>query len=190
MNSNEFQILWQNFEFWLKKNTFFDGALNKGASEEEFNVAENTMSIRLPECFKEVYRVHNGQSINYPGVFPDGVLLPLDQIISHWKNWKVLENQNVFANIKSTPSEGVNPVWWDNKWIPIIYDESGNFCCIDLNPALVGNKGQIISFWRDSPERQIISLSYGEWFKQNVCSLIEGKYLYNSQIGRFELVEK
>ena len=56
------------------KDDFFEYQLNDGATEEDFERLEEVLGYALPEDFKEIYRIHNGEKEGYLllGAFCDG----------------------------------------------------------------------------------------------------------------------
>jgi cell wall assembly regulator SMI1 len=181
--------LWQNFENWLSENTpHLSGFLHFGATQKEIEKVEEILEITFPHLFKNIYKIHNGQFIDKPGIFPEGTMLPLNEIVRHWKILKKLKDEGHFDGIKTDTPLEIKPIWWSEKWIPFIGDGSGNFLCIDFDPTNTGKAGQIIWFEHDIAEREIIDFSYSNWIEKTLQNMIKGKYQYDYETDMFETV--
>ncbi|MBP8033039.1 MAG: SMI1/KNR4 family protein [Bacteroidia bacterium] len=182
--------LWQNFENWLSNNTpHLIEALKSGATNDDIEKAENNLGVTFPIFFKEIYQIHNGQFIDKPGIFPEGTMLPLNEIVRHWEILKQLKDKGHFDGIETETPMEIKPIWWSEKWIPIIGDGSGNFLCIDFDPTTHGKMGQIIWFEHDIAERGIVDISYFNWFDKTIQHIIEDKYYYDQETDTFEVVD-
>ncbi|GAA4115321.1 hypothetical protein GCM10022393_15460 [Aquimarina addita] len=47
--------------------------------------------------------------------------------------------------------------WWNAHWIPIFSNGGGSYICYDLKGVFTKETGQIIEFWHDYDDRQVIS---------------------------------
>ncbi|ATP40377.1 SMI1/KNR4 family protein [Solibacillus sp. R5-41] len=129
--------------------------LQSGASDEEFQLLEDTLGVLLPEEMKSFYRVYNGQ-VWVTGVNPfvrNLTLSPTSEIIDNW----------IFLQEEFDPDEDVEPdiekelksLLWNSKWIPIAVNGGGDYLCIDTDPSEAGVVGQILYFWHDWGNRSI-----------------------------------
>jgi len=162
------------------KDDFFEYQLNDGATDEDFERLEEVLGYALPEDFKEIYRIHNGEKEGYCLMGEEW--LSIDRIIDEYKIWKELYDDDDFSedgkDYGCSPEEGIKPdFWWNPKWISLTADGGGNGKMIDLDPAPGGTAGQIIQMWHDDPIRSKKTDSlYGFfrgthriWKAENMC---------------------
>lgn len=172
--------LWSRFETWLNENfTEAFNDLNNPVSEEQVNILEKTLSIKLPEEFICYLKKHNGQAGDSGWIIDGSELLSSERIADEWAVWNDLLKGGDFDDCIEERDNGVKPDWWNTKWIPFTYDGSGNHLCIDLDPAESGTYGQIITMWHDDGEREVKAKSFYEWFSQYVQDIENGKYVYH-----------
>lgn len=157
--------------------------LNTGVTEADVQDLENTISAKLPVDFIEFYKVHNGQTTESAGLIECEELLSFDRIKDEWQIWKDLLDQKEFEDTNgpytSTPETGIKNDWWNALWIPITYDGCGNHYCLDLDPTIEGNYGQIIRMWHDSDERTLEATSFKNWLTEYKDNLEKGQLVYS-----------
>jgi cell wall assembly regulator SMI1 len=56
------------------------------------------------------------------------------------------------------------------------YNSSGDFLCLDLDPARPGKPGQIVSFLRADPARELVARDFKSWLSGFAKDLEAGKY--------------
>jgi cell wall assembly regulator SMI1 len=136
--------------------------LPPGASEDAIAAAEQALGFTLPEEVRAWYRAHDGGGDRY--IANNRELLSLDRMVSEWKVWKDLLDQGVFeGNDHSSPGPGVQQKWWIPEWLPVTYDGAGNHDVIDLAPDIDGRVGQIVEFWHDDDDREVIAANLLEF---------------------------
>ncbi|MFN8673556.1 MAG: SMI1/KNR4 family protein [Candidatus Sericytochromatia bacterium] len=152
---------WNKIEAWLSKNEpeLFNSLL-EGASDDEIKKTETILNISFPEDFISCYKKHNG-FVKNKGFIWGWELCSLEEIEKEWKIWNDLEE---LKDLKSDPDKGIKDDWFNNKWIPFLSNGFGDFCCIDLDPAIDGNEGQVITLWHDNPSRTIEASNLKEFF--------------------------
>ena len=183
----EIKIIWNKIEQKLNeiaKPVFED--LNKGATQQDFQLLQNTIKKELPYDFVELYKIHNGQMLENGGGLINGEqLLPIDIIIEELNIWHELLKANTFTDMQAQADEQIINVWWSEYWIPITSDGAGNHYCLDLNPNYKGNFGQIIRVWHDDPHRAFVSDSLTNWLNSFLNDITEGLYHYNEDAFGF-----
>ena len=163
--------------------------LNAGAREADFAKLEQTLGYALPEEFKELYRVANGEP-DIDGVFASDEWLSIDRIISEYAVWKDLYDDGSFQEDDGT-DYGCEPedagikadFWWNPKWIPLSADGGGNGKMIDLDPAPSGTAGQIIQMWHDDAAREKEANSLREFLQNYVQDLEAVRYVLDADYG-------
>ena len=163
--------------------------VNAGASEADFAELEQTLGYALPEEFKELYRVANGEADIY-GVFAGEERLSIERIIDEYDIWQALHADGSFQNDDGSdfgcqPEDaGIKPdFWWNPKWIPLTADGSGNSKMIDLDPAEQGRVGQIIQMWHDDAAREKEAASLREFLQNYVRDLEAGLYVLDAEFS-------
>ncbi len=162
--------------------------LNAGASEADFAELEQTLGYALPEEFKELYRVANGET-DIDGVFAGEEWLSIERIIDEYNIWQELYQNGTFQEDDGTPygcepEAGIKPdFWWNPKWIPLTADGSGNSKMIDLDPSEQGTAGQIIQMWHDDATREKVADSLREFLQNYVRDLEAGLYVLDAEYG-------
>ena len=147
------------------------------------------MGITFPEEVRASYAIHDGQIFgegsepNGYGIFGSKEFFCLQNMVEDWQMMKRLLDAGTFALFQSFPDPQIEPVWWSPEWIPITHDGCANNTCLDMGPSALGNTGQIISFWHDSSERQVIARSYSEWLSNFADDLEAGEYVCSDEYG-------
>ena len=161
--------------------------LNAGASEADFAELEQTLGYALPEEFKELYRVANGET-DIDGVFAGEEWLSIERIIDEYNIWQELYQNGTFQDDGTPygcePEAGIKPdFWWNPKWISLTADGSGNSKMIDLDPSEQGTAGQIIQMWHDDSRREKAANSLREFLENYVRDLEAGLYVLDAEYG-------
>ncbi|MFY0253390.1 SMI1/KNR4 family protein [Chitinophaga sp. 30R24] len=182
------QQYWIRWENWMKQHApKLLYLLQPGATPEAVESLEKLIGTDLPTSFKAFYAIHNGQQKSKTGLVDADQLLAIDDIILQWYHWKDLLDAGTFtwqdSPILSAPDTGIKNDWWNPLWIPITSDGFGNHLCIDLDPALEGNHGQIITLWHDDSHRAIVASSLEAWLEDYLNALEKGDYIFVKKWG-------
>ncbi|MGE7021955.1 SMI1/KNR4 family protein [Solibacillus cecembensis] len=129
--------------------------LQSGASDEEFQLLEDTLGVLLPEEMKSFYRVYNGQ-VWVTGVNPFVRNLTLSTTSEIIDNWIFLQEEfDSDDDVEPDIEKELKSFLWNSKWIPIAVNGGGDYLCIDTDPSEAGVVGQILYFWHDWGNRSI-----------------------------------
>ena len=171
----------ERFKQWLSLN-YSDGLidLNPPATDYEIEELTKILGVELPSDFLNVLRTHNGQKGESAWLFDSQEFLSTHRIIDEFNTWKNLLNTQLQGK-SSTPDEGVKNDWWNTNWIPFTSDGCGDHYCLDLSPTNTGTKGQIITLWYESSEREIVAPSFSLWFEEYVEQLYSGELIYSEE---------
>ena len=171
----------ERFKQWLSLN-YSDGLidLNPPATDYEIEELTKILGVELPNDFLDVLRIHNGQKGESAWLFDSQEFLSTHRIIEEFNTWKNLLNTQLQGK-SSTPDEGVKNDWWNTNWIPFTSDGCGDHYCLDLSPTNIGTKGQIITLWYESSEREIVAPSFSLWFEEYVEQLYSGELIYSEE---------
>jgi cell wall assembly regulator SMI1 len=189
---------WQRIEMWLAANAPpIRKSLRSPAKEPAIEKLQTKLGQTLPADFVESVRVHDGQKADaesglFPaaddvlGALPAWRLLPLSEIASEWAMMKRLTDGGEFAGRKSEPHRGIRDDWWNTSWIPIGDNGGGDYLCLDLAPARRGVAGQVIVFFHDMDDRQLIARSYAAALEKLAKGFESGKYVLDEDGGIVE----
>ena len=174
-------IEFDKFKQWLKIN-YSDGLLdlNPPATQEEIEELNSTLGVDLPNDFIEVLKIHNGQKGESAWLFDSQEFLSTHRILEEFNIWKNLLKTKLQDKV-STPDSGVKNDWWNRKWIPFTSDGCGDHYCLDLDPTATGTKGQVITLWYESEQREIVEKSFSQWFEEYVNQLYSGELFYSKE---------
>lgn len=179
---------WELIKSWIAKNIPKGiESIQLGASDDQASDIEDKLGVIFPSDFKEYYKIHNAQTNSAPPILPSGNLLSLEEILNQWNIWKGLHENGIFATAVSEPNcSSIRDDWWNPNWIPFTHDGHGNHLCLDLAPTENGISGQIISVYHDSPERELISNSFKDWFGGLAQEYESGLFRFNPSNGCIE----
>lgn len=139
--------------------------LQPGASEEDFNLVETTLGVKLPEEMKSFYRVYNGQ-VWESGSNPFVRNLTLSPTFEIIENWNFLQEEfDPEEELELENEVEIKPLLWHSKWIPIAENGGGDYLCIDTDPTESGEAGQILYFWHDWGDRSVEAKSLFEFIE-------------------------
>ena len=171
----------ERFKQWLSLN-YSDGLidLNPPATDYEIEELTKILGVELPNDFLDVLRIHNGQKGESAWLFDSQEFLSTHRIIEEFNTWRNLLNTQLQGK-SSTPDEGVKNDWWNTNWIPFTSDGCGDHYCLDLSPTNTGTKGQIITLWYESSEREIVAPNFSLWFEEYVEQLYSGELIYSEE---------
>lgn len=119
------------------------------AGSEAIKAFEKKLGISLPYDYVNFLK-NNDIEMAFDGGFE---AMPLDRVIRVWEMMKEHLDNGVFddgriehhekEDFGNWKGDYVKKVWWSTKWIPFAEDSCGNMKCIDLDPGINGEKGQI-----------------------------------------------
>jgi cell wall assembly regulator SMI1 len=184
--------LWMKYGDWLVAE-FPEGAraLNPGATDDELAALQAAIGVDLPEDYRTVLRIHNGQQADSVGLLWGNEFLSTTRIHSEWQVMKQLLDEGHFPHRSvSSPENAIKHDWWSPQWIPITSDGSGNLQCLDLSPGPAGTMGQIIDFDHETVHRCVLASSFREAFQNYVKSILAGEYSYSDDYGRLIRVDE
>ncbi|MCP2041422.1 cell wall assembly regulator SMI1 [Neisseria sp. HSC-16F19] len=161
--------------------------LRAGANDTDFARLESLLGFPLPEDFKELYRIHNGEA-GGNSFFMGEEWLSVNRILAEYEMWLYLYEDDGFCEDDSDygceSDDGIKPnYWWNPRWIPFTAGAAGESLMIDLDPAPNGHTGQIIRVWPDDPTRQIIAVSLRELLAGYAEALENNQYIIDPVYG-------
>lgn len=159
-------------------NEHFQPFLNPPATVEEIEHAEKEMNITFPDDLRALYLVHDGEKESGPGLFFGLPFLSLADMLSEWKVWKDLDEDEELNDIDaySVPQFYIKESYANRHWIPISTDFGGNHIGIDFNPDSAGTVGQVINFGRDEEVKYVIAHQISDLLSFITETLRNGPY--------------
>lgn len=178
---------WNRIENWLgAKAPDLLAALSGPASAESFRKLELATQLTLPSDARASYFRHDGQIKEAPPVLGRWWLLKLETSLATWSGMR--ESQAVFdaADPVITTAGAVRKRYWNPRWVPVMFDGTGDFLCLDLDPAPGGRRGQVVWFQKTSKRREVLTPSLDAWLERFAGELERGQW----QVGADGLLAK
>ena len=165
---------WSRIEQWLTMNMPpAQMLLPQGVSPGALIQAESLLGFEIPGELKEFLLIHDGSGILW--LHDYGEFMSLKQIISAWDMevdlWDDGENDEW-----AKPSGPIKKRWFTRDWLPVLDARTGDYACIDLDPAEGGTSGQIINWRHDGGPGRVIATSFGNLLDEFVKELDLGFY--------------
>jgi cell wall assembly regulator SMI1 len=173
--------LWERIIAWFAANAppepdFF--SIADGADERDIRSAETLLGLAFPDDVRESYLLHNGS--NETGVFENQWLLSVDEVVATWSLCRQGMAYGPFQGLK--PPQRVGPIrdcWWSTRWIPITNDGSGDYICIDMDPADGGSVGQVIRTHHEVGPMYVMAPGFRAFLAQFADDLEAGQFWYD-----------
>jgi cell wall assembly regulator SMI1 len=154
----------------------------KGATDDEINIFENEFNIKLPEDFKEYYKIKNGSEypFNLLYITYENSCIPFTIMsIADIKDTKkyfcerddLLENYYDKNEIKKLDDK-IKPYLFNKKWFPFAQVVGGSlYLLLDFDPTEKGEIGQIIFYVHDPDFIYYITETFTELLKDTINNL-------------------
>ncbi|WP_322906115.1 SMI1/KNR4 family protein [Paenibacillus campi] len=128
--------------------------LRHGAKQDDFAELEKRLNVQVPDQLREWYRVHDGQDdrLETMPLLRNLTFSAIDKII---ETWTFLQEEYDSDGAEAENESAIKPVLWNPAWIPIATNGSGDYVCVDTDPAEEGTYGQILYFWHDWNNRSV-----------------------------------
>lgn len=166
----------ERLEQWLSKNCPKQlERLAPGVTDEVIAGYEKRLGVTFPEGMRALYRWRNGLLPEFSSADVIGrySVMSLDKVVSNQKMMNDLLEQNAFKTKN----------WWRKTWIPVFDKPTGDYICWDPRGSFSGEPGQILEFWHNDHERDIITPSFDAYLTAYVDSLDAGVWTYTEADG-------
>ncbi len=91
----------------------------------------------------------------------------------------------------STPDNCIKKLPFHSKWVPVFTDYGGNYIGIDLDPAILGVKGQIINFGRDEENMYVYANNLEGFFDLILNEITANKgEAFNNRLHLHEIIKR
>ncbi|WP_163835292.1 SMI1/KNR4 family protein [Spartinivicinus ruber] len=214
MTITSVQQQWQRIEIWFKQHEpAFLTNLGQGASDVAIKQLEAAIGLSLPEDYKAFLAIHDGEGSlrcdpgsleedddldeDAPlvcGIMPfHGDLLPTEEIVAYRNQLIVcvedLDDDQTLQKLSAQCPE-VQPIFYDERWIPIAADPGHNEVFIDLNPTPKGKAGQIFIDYKEPLYREVLADSFAALLKKYADGLEQGLYEVVKEDDILSVVER
>ena len=152
--------------------------LAPGATPEQIAEFERLVGRSLPEDFRQSYAIHDGAYGVPFGECPD-YLLSHDQIagLLPWMREDLIP-PSAYRH-EPVPEGPVRPTWWSEGWVPIVGEGTGDYLCIDLDPAEGGTVGQVFDWGHEYGPTHVLFPSFRAYLEQYASDLERGAIRYD-----------
>jgi cell wall assembly regulator SMI1 len=138
--------------------------LNEGATIENIHSLELLIGKKIPQDFIDAYLIADGSAEGSVRLFNGLSLLPIAEIIQLWQAMKEIKTFGAFTKngkeILADTDSAIKSDWWNEGWLPITDNMSGDYTIIDLAPNQSGTYGQVFQYWHDSSHRTLEATSF------------------------------
>jgi cell wall assembly regulator SMI1 len=150
------------------------------ASDQEIAATERQLGLALPASVQALYRLANGQPDDAARLLDAFGLMPLAQVADaaaflndFFPNGVNEEDPGHSMEVDT----GIRPMWWNPGWIPLMTNGSGDYYCLDLDPADGGAPRQIVSYFHDETFRHCIAPNIETLLSDIASGLEDGSYV-------------
>jgi cell wall assembly regulator SMI1 len=172
------QETWGQIDAWLQANApKVFATLQPGASSQTLDQLESRLGFPISAELRDHLAVHDGQpSDTLLGLLHGWIFLGSDSIAGCHATFARLLREGDLDRPGKSRDGAVKPVWWSDRWIPLVEGPGGDYLCIDMDPAGLGRVGQVITFWHAEPFRRVEASSLGELLARFLRDLGEDVY--------------
>jgi cell wall assembly regulator SMI1 len=171
----EIREIWQRLESWFQDYApEVASDWNPGATEAQLVQLEEWLGCRLPEDFRESYKIHDGQKDDTVGLAFGMALQPLDWSLSRMKEFVDFGKDDPawLTNVNSMPAEAVQRFRAHRSWVPVTQDSGGNYMGLDMAPGPKGQAGQVIIFGSREETNYVVAPNWRA-FLEHLLHLME-----------------
>jgi cell wall assembly regulator SMI1 len=163
--------------------------LNEGAKKSDIDNLGKIINKELPSDFVKFYSHCNGFSINSTRLFNGLRILTIDEIIFQWQSMNEIKNSGAFVKdgkeILADTDKKIKNNWWNENWLPITDNLSGDYTILDLDPNKNGIYGQLFEFWHDPSYRNVVASSLKKFIEQTTIDIKNNKLKYSADYNGF-----
>lgn len=165
---------WRRLKVWISaRDPHMVGTLHDPVSPADLARAEATIGRALHPDHRALLEVHDGSAGCL--LFDERELLTAGDVAYSWGLFREWQSSGELDR-RATAVGPVRSVWWHPRWIPLLYDQAGNYHMLDFAPVPGGEPGQVITYWHDQPERTVVAPSLRVWLLRYVAAVEAGKF--------------
>jgi cell wall assembly regulator SMI1 len=163
--------------------------LNDAATIENIDLLEMLIGKKLPQDFMDAYLISDGSSKGTVRLFNGLSLLPIEEIRQLWQAMKEIKASGAFIKdgkeIVADADIAIKSDWWNEGWLPITDNMSGDYTILDLAPNIGGTYGQVFQYWHDSSHRTLEATSFKNWMIRTTENIEKGISKYDESYDAF-----
>jgi cell wall assembly regulator SMI1 len=163
--------------------------LNDAASNESIHSLELLICKKIPQDFMDVYLISNGSTKGSVRLFNGLSLLSIAEITQLWQGMKEIKASGAFKKngkeIVADADTAIKSDWWNEGWVPITDNMSGDYTILDLAPNTEGTYGQVFQYWHDSSHRTLEATSFKNWIIHTTENIEKGISKYDEDYDAF-----
>jgi cell wall assembly regulator SMI1 len=125
--------------------------------------------------------VHDGSN-DRAALFECYYLMSLNELVDRWTMMRNGIEEGYFEGFNPNPQGPIKRVKWNTHWIPILNDGSGDYICIDLDPAEGGVVGQIILTDHEVGPERMLAIGWREFLLEYADALEEGRFRFDPDL--------
>jgi cell wall assembly regulator SMI1 len=160
--------------------------LAAGATDKQIAAFEKAIGRKLPEEVRASFLAHNGQrgEWGHP-VFSGFRFGSIKWAQNLWDAWLDMADETAhdkqLQNIgTSVPKNAVRRDYANRNWVQLAEMDGSNYYGVDFAPDSKGVLGQVISFGRDEPDKEVLAWSWG-WLLNDLAEELEaGNFRYQA----------
>jgi molybdopterin molybdotransferase len=162
---------------------------NEPATAKSIDDLQILVGKELPQNFIDLYLITDGNSPNSVRFFNGLRLLSIAEITQQWLTMQAIKASGAFImdgkEILADADTKIKNDWWNENWLPITDNLSGDYTAIDLDPNTTGTYGQIIEYWHDPSYRNVLAPSLRDWILQTAKNIKSGVLHYDENYEGF-----
>ena len=143
--------------------------LNPPLTDTDIDSLEERYRMKIHADLRMLYKWKDGQADgNNESFVNNSEFLPLEIALD-----MAQENNSMKDDF---PEEN----WWNEQWVPFLHNGGGDYICFDAAGVFTGKENQLIEFWHETGERNVIAPSLASF----ITAL--NTYLKNTPIDEFD----
>jgi cell wall assembly regulator SMI1 len=163
--------------------------LKDAGTIENIHSLELLIGKKIPQDFIDAYLIADGSAEGSVRLFNGLSLLSIAEIVQLWQAMKEIKASGAFIKdgkeILADADSAIKSDWWNEGWLPITDNMSGDYTVLDLAPTEEGTYGQVFQYWHDSSYRTLEASSFKNWMIRAIENIEKGIAKYDANYYGF-----
>lgn len=138
---------------------------NSAATDDQIKALEAHIGYTLPSTVKDTLLTYNGQ-VNHSAWY----FLSTEEIANEWDYQRKIWSEYDPSVYGSEANIIKHEAPWHPKWLPFMSNGSSGIVAIDMDPAIHGTYGQIITVYDNGTVSSVLSESYADFLNKLVVN--------------------